>query len=42
VPEAYRDLNLKAFDRGFDYGTKELSEIIVKQDSLVAVAAIET
>jgi 2-oxoglutarate ferredoxin oxidoreductase subunit gamma len=42
VPEAYRDLNLKAFDRGFDYGTKELSEVIVKQDSLVAVAAIET
>jgi 2-oxoglutarate ferredoxin oxidoreductase subunit gamma len=42
VPEAYRDLNLKAFDRGFDYGTNELSEIIVKQDSLVAVAAIET
>jgi len=42
VPEAYRDLNLKAFERGFDYGTKELSEIIVKQDSLVAVAAIET
>ena len=42
VPEAYRDLNLKAFDRGFDYGTKELSEVIIKQDSLVAVAAIET
>jgi 2-oxoglutarate ferredoxin oxidoreductase subunit gamma len=42
VPEAYRDLNLKAFDRGFEYGTKELSEVIVKQDSLVAVAAIET
>jgi len=42
VPEAYRDLNLKAFDRGFDYGTKELSQVIVKQDSLVAVAAIET
>jgi len=42
VPEAYRDLNLKAFDRGFDYGTKELNEVIVKQDSLVAVAALET
>jgi len=42
VPEAYRDLNLKAFDRGFEYGTKELCEVIVKQDSLVAVAAIET
>ena len=44
VPEAYRDLNLKAFDRGFDYGTNALSEVIVKQDyrSQVAVAALET
>ena len=42
VPEAYRELNLKAFDRGFDYGKKELSEVIVKQESLVAVAALET
>ncbi len=24
VPEAYRELNLKAFDRGFEYGTKAL------------------
>jgi len=42
VPEAYRELNLRAFDRGFEYGTKELSEVIVKQDSQVAVAALET
>ncbi len=42
VPAAYRDLNLKAFDRGFEYGTKELSEVIVKQESQVAVAALET
>jgi len=42
VPEAYRELNLKAFDRGFEYGMKELSEVIVKQDSQVAVAALET
>ena len=42
VPEAYRDLNLKAFNRGFDYGTKELTEVIVKQDSQVAVGALET
>jgi len=41
VPEAYRELNLKAFDRGFEYGTKELSEVIVKQESQVAVAALE-
>jgi 2-oxoglutarate ferredoxin oxidoreductase subunit gamma len=42
VPEAYRELNLKAFDRGFEYGTKELTETIVKQDSQVAVGALET
>jgi 2-oxoglutarate ferredoxin oxidoreductase subunit gamma len=41
VPEAYRDLNLKAFDRGFDYGTKELTQTIVKQDPRVSVAALE-
>lgn len=42
VPEAYRELNLKAFDKGFEYGTKELTETIVKQESQVAVAALET
>jgi len=41
VPESYRDLNLRAFDRGFEYGTKELSETIVKQDSRVSVGALE-
>jgi 2-oxoglutarate ferredoxin oxidoreductase subunit gamma len=41
VPEAYRDLNLKAFDKGFDYGTNELTQTIVKQDSRVSVAALE-
>ena len=41
VPQAYRELNLKAFDRGFEYGSKALTEVIVKQDSLVAVAALE-
>jgi 2-oxoglutarate ferredoxin oxidoreductase subunit gamma len=42
VPEAYRELNLKAFDRGFEYGAKALTETIVKQESRVAVAALET
>jgi len=42
VPEAYRELNLKAFDRGYDYGMKELTESIVKQEPEVAVEAIET
>jgi 2-oxoglutarate ferredoxin oxidoreductase subunit gamma len=41
VPQAYRELNLKAFDRGFEYGVRELKEVIVKQESEVAVAALE-
>jgi 2-oxoglutarate ferredoxin oxidoreductase subunit gamma len=41
VPPAYRELNLKAFDRGFEYGVRELKEVIVKQESEVAVAALE-
>ena len=42
VPEPYRELNLKAFDKGFEYGTRALTETIVKQESQVAVAALET
>jgi 2-oxoglutarate ferredoxin oxidoreductase subunit gamma len=42
VPEAYRELNLKAFDRGYDYGIKALSERVVNQEHEVAVAALET
>jgi 2-oxoglutarate ferredoxin oxidoreductase subunit gamma len=42
VPEHYRDLNLRAFDKGFEYGAKALTETIVKQESQVAVAALET
>ncbi len=41
VPEAYRELNLKAFDRGYDYGIKALTERVVKQEPEVAVAALE-
>jgi 2-oxoglutarate ferredoxin oxidoreductase subunit gamma len=41
VPEAYRDLNLRAFDRGFEYGATELTQTIVKQESRVSVAALE-
>ncbi|HLI62298.1 MAG TPA: 2-oxoacid:acceptor oxidoreductase family protein [Terriglobales bacterium] len=43
VPDAYRELNLKAFDRGFEYGTKALHEVIVKdEEPQVAVEALET
>jgi 2-oxoglutarate ferredoxin oxidoreductase subunit gamma len=41
VPEHYRDLNLRAFDKGFDYGARALTETIVKQESRVSVAALE-
>ena len=41
VPQAYRELNLQAFDRGFEYGAKALTEVIVQQESEVAVAALE-
>lgn len=41
VPEAYRDLNLRAFDKGFDYGARALTETIVKQDARVSVGALE-
>jgi len=41
VPEHYRELNRRAFDKGFEYGTKALTETIVKQDSQVAVGALE-
>jgi 2-oxoglutarate ferredoxin oxidoreductase subunit gamma len=42
VPEAYRELNLKAFDRGLEYGTKALTEVIVKEEPQVAVGALES
>jgi 2-oxoglutarate ferredoxin oxidoreductase subunit gamma len=42
VPEAYRELNLKAFERGWEYGAKALNEVIVKQETQVPVGALET
>jgi len=42
VPEAYRELNLSAFDRGYEYGIKALSERVVNQEHEVAVAALES
>ena len=42
VPEAYRELNLKAFDRGYDYGIKALTERVVEQEPEVTVAALES
>ena len=41
VPEAFRELNLKAFDKGFDYGTKSLTGIVEKEESHIEVSALE-
>ena len=41
VPEAFRELNLKAFDRGFEYGTKHLSARIEKEEPEIEVSTLE-
>ena len=41
VPEAFRELNLKAFDKGFEYGTKHLSGEVEKDDQPIEVSALE-
>jgi 2-oxoglutarate ferredoxin oxidoreductase subunit gamma len=41
VPEAFRDLNLKAFDKGFDYGTKNLSAVVEKDEEPIEVSTLE-
>ena len=42
VPEAYRDLNRKAFDKGYEYGIKTLNGEITSEEPEVEVAALET
>lgn len=41
VPEAFRELNLKAFDKGFEYGTKHLSVRIEKEEPEIEVSTLE-
>jgi len=41
VPEAFRELNLRAFDKGFEYGTKHLSAGIEKDDQEIEVSTLE-
>ena len=41
VPPAFRELNLKAFDKGFEYGTKHLSGEVEKDDQPIEVATLE-
>ena len=42
VPEAYRDLNRKAFDKGWEYGIKTLNGEIPVEEPQIEVAALET
>ncbi len=42
VPPAYRELNLKAFDRGFEYGTRTLNGEIHTEEPQIEVATLET
>jgi len=42
VPQAYRELNLKAFDKGLEYGTKALSGEILAEEQHIEVATLET
>ena len=41
VPEAFRELNLKAFDKGFEYGTRHLSSGVEKDDQPIEVSSLE-
>jgi 2-oxoglutarate ferredoxin oxidoreductase subunit gamma len=41
VPEAFRELNLRAFDKGFGYGTKHLSTAIEKEEPEIEVSSLE-
>jgi 2-oxoglutarate ferredoxin oxidoreductase subunit gamma len=44
VPEAFRELNLKAFDKGFQYGKQHLSAKLdteKEEDAIEAVASLE-
>jgi 2-oxoglutarate ferredoxin oxidoreductase subunit gamma len=41
VPPAFRELNLKAFDKGFEYGTKHLSAEIHTEEQPVEVSTLE-
>jgi 2-oxoglutarate ferredoxin oxidoreductase subunit gamma len=42
VPPAFRELNLKAFDKGFEYGIKHLNGgVVEKDDEPIEVTALE-
>ena len=41
VPPAFRELNLKAFDKGFEYGTKHLSAEMHAEEQPIEVSTLE-
>ena len=41
VPPAFRELNLKAFDKGFEYGTKHLSAEVHAEEQPIEVSTLE-
>ena len=41
VPEAFRELNLRAFDKGFEYGTNHLSADIHEEEQPIEVSTLE-
>jgi 2-oxoglutarate ferredoxin oxidoreductase subunit gamma len=42
VPKAFIDLNLKAFDKGYEYGLKALNGEVETEEPEVAVSALES
>jgi 2-oxoglutarate ferredoxin oxidoreductase subunit gamma len=41
VPPAFRELNIKAFDKGYEYGTKHLSAEIHSEEQPLEVSTLE-
>jgi 2-oxoglutarate ferredoxin oxidoreductase subunit gamma len=41
VPPAFKELNLKAFDKGFEYGSRKLELSPEGEDQLVAAGDLE-
>jgi len=41
VPPAFRELNLKAFDKGFEYGTKHLTAEVETEEQSIEVSTLE-
>jgi 2-oxoglutarate ferredoxin oxidoreductase subunit gamma len=41
VPPAFRELNLKAFDKGFEYGTQHLSADLETEEQPIEVSTLE-